>query len=1300
MATLFGWILLLSSLPLSTALQWDDFTNNLATDLAPLIALFGEQVTKQFLSESLSTWDNVIFAMAPLGILTAVVSAIRVCGNSSLRAFIGRAQESPGAAEIELLSCTSDTTSELWHEGGIARVFGSPQILEVVKSETQDEDYKGPDCTAGIRLFSGAYNKGDWDYVKGAHQDLEKSQYHRPNLSLNVGIKRQPKIFTYVAAALGIILQTGVLVYAGLTAYVFPERFLTENGRPSEIYAFPFTLAGTILLCVGMFLCAFIIEQSTHEAHFKKMGKSKMYWVQPGGQKIGDQVFGSYIGYSNDSKYIISRPGDRNRFNRILWITVASTMLGFVVQFVGLRAMHYSVIMAQLGATLVMAIIRASLRAQREAEARYSMGMDSRDVDYCRDIVQGHELDFLAMKLEDVGGLVLSRQQTGRLSETESENLPTSSGIKSLIARARLARLTNGDQGPSWEGLRIREIVSQLQAAISGVMGLLSARLKGNTSKVNRLYWSIKIFDMSGDRAFYFRIWKEGLVWKSDDSELEAIVGVWAWSFLRTDRRSIGRLGQPNFRLITIAPDVNVGESEGRASFMGPVDEAKTWYQAWIQRGLVLEQGAFGQISPGTLFWAGRTGYRRPLFGFQVSQESGDRIPLFVTTQNSNLTMCAQDVFIAFLVAVLREVDDIGGMTTVRSSNGEDTFLLENSRVEEMANCFEDSGLGSREDAYMCMVPLLIRERKLPKMDETFATVRRNVKLLIKDGKFTEAEELLLQWIDSNSSIAETEKLYLEIAELYRKAMRHRNGGIQAFGFDGVCKLLDRVSKGNRDPATSKLVYQYGWIGLRIAMEIKDDEILERLKQHGATEDEVADYPDDSIDICGWAQKNDATVMRYLVGGRDYIVDWRRSDGRTALSWAAGCGNSDIVALLLEEGVDHNSVDAEGRTPLSFAAQNGHHSIVRMLLHEDTASLNVGLQGTPLILAAEGGHEECVRILLGEPDIKIYDDSGCTALDLAIENDFPGIAELLIEKKAYSDDDILFEWTERGGYHRVVDLVMEKIWKDSDIWRNPRLMLRMANKYSLVMSSLIKKGKIDLRKDGWYLLKQAVDRDRQKVAGVLLKEGAVYDGLLTQAINEGKLWVFELIAETRAGFTAYRATEAEEALANAVTRGYKRTAELLIKGGAPFNRMALLGIARVGDLEMLEMLIENSVNFELGDEATAALQEAALAGHGEVVELLIKRGVSLGCSLEHAAEGGHLEVAKRLLDAGADVNQGGGAALVAAAKYNQLAMVEFLVQHGADVNVRDREVFKIAIFRGAEMEQILSQGASPPQTLA
>lgn len=167
-------------------------------------------MTKQFLSESLSTWDNIVFAMAPLGILTAVVSVIRVCGSSSLRAFIGRAQEGPGNAEIELLSCTSETTSELWNEGGIARVFGKPQILEIVLYHAPDENFN-EDPNAGILTLKEAMKKNFWtqDGLISDPEYAKSDGFHSPNLSLNIGIKRSSKPILIGAALFGILLQTG-----------------------------------------------------------------------------------------------------------------------------------------------------------------------------------------------------------------------------------------------------------------------------------------------------------------------------------------------------------------------------------------------------------------------------------------------------------------------------------------------------------------------------------------------------------------------------------------------------------------------------------------------------------------------------------------------------------------------------------------------------------------------------------------------------------------------------------------------------------------------------------------------------------------------------------------------------------------------------------------------------------------------------------------------------------------------------------------------------------------------------------
>ncbi|KAL4876250.1 hypothetical protein BJY04DRAFT_223187 [Aspergillus karnatakaensis] len=71
-------------IPQSSGNEFDgpDFSNNLFTDLAPLLTLFGEQVTKQFLSQAMGYGDDILLAMAPLGIITCIISAIRAGGRN------------------------------------------------------------------------------------------------------------------------------------------------------------------------------------------------------------------------------------------------------------------------------------------------------------------------------------------------------------------------------------------------------------------------------------------------------------------------------------------------------------------------------------------------------------------------------------------------------------------------------------------------------------------------------------------------------------------------------------------------------------------------------------------------------------------------------------------------------------------------------------------------------------------------------------------------------------------------------------------------------------------------------------------------------------------------------------------------------------------------------------------------------------------------------------------------------------------------------------------------------------------
>lgn len=105
-----------------------------------ILALFGEQFARQFMSESFTWLDHVIFAMVPLGIVAGITSAIRVQGPHIVRAFIGRARENKALVEYELMSSTSHEVGEAFNGQGIVRVLGRPRVAEFVIFPKQYND--------------------------------------------------------------------------------------------------------------------------------------------------------------------------------------------------------------------------------------------------------------------------------------------------------------------------------------------------------------------------------------------------------------------------------------------------------------------------------------------------------------------------------------------------------------------------------------------------------------------------------------------------------------------------------------------------------------------------------------------------------------------------------------------------------------------------------------------------------------------------------------------------------------------------------------------------------------------------------------------------------------------------------------------------------------------------------------------------------------------------------------------------------------------------------------------------------
>lgn len=260
-----------------------------------------------------------------------------------------------------------------------------------------------------------------------------------PNLTLNVRNKLG-RGELYLVAAIGTLLQLGVLVFSGFTAY-HPQFRLEwlKNDMPVADYAYPCNATGTLLLVVGMLICSYVVESSTMEDSYRPAQsegrEARVVWLQRSGT-VNDQRFESFAVYPQEaSELITTSRRKRSQSGLDLVITVVGTvvsLVGFVLQFVGLRGLHWSSSIAQLIATGIMVMLRAWVRRNLATLPEHAP------------LLPGHELDWLAMTLgaNPAKPLWMAGPQHGKIpkdsngmSAKESPERPEGRGQQSRHAR-------------------------------------------------------------------------------------------------------------------------------------------------------------------------------------------------------------------------------------------------------------------------------------------------------------------------------------------------------------------------------------------------------------------------------------------------------------------------------------------------------------------------------------------------------------------------------------------------------------------------------------------------------------------------------------------------------------------------------------------------------------------------------------------------------------------------------------------------------------------------------------------------
>ena len=457
------------------------------------------------------------------------------------------------------------------------------------------------------------------------------------------------------------------------------------------------------------------------------------------------------------------------------------------------------------------------------------------------------------------------------------------------------------------------------------------------------------------------------------------------------------------------------------------------------------------------------------------------------------------------------------------------------------------------------------------------------------------------------------------------------------------------------------------------------------------------------------ARQDSQTLSALIQEGVD--VNLSRSDGVTALLWAAHWDDLEAVALLVREGADVDAADDHGVTALIRASENASVAVVDALLAAGADSGLAQTNGlTPLMVAARTGSADIVRALLihGADVNAVAAETSATALMWAAAEPHRDVVQVLLE----SDADVRASSSE--GMTALLTAA-----RTGDV-ETARLLIAAGASVN------------DVGSDGTHALPFSIINGHDEFALFLLEQGADPNGTvggipaLHTAVGGVDTWLIHWARRHGAGYQSgggrFRGRKPLDP-----ERRLPLTKALLEHGADPSGRITTTTMLMdyighptrgafetfacgTGDLRGATPLwvaafgaasgrlfrrsedVDDGQPAHRGAEIIRALLDAGadqhLATDDGTTPFMAAAGLGRSTHRPNLTRGararGAEEAVKVLLEAGADinaVNEADFTALHGAAFRGLNEVVEYLVEHGADIDARDfrgRTPFRLA----------------------
>lgn len=163
---------------------------------------------------------------------------------------------------------------------------------------------------------------------------------------------------------------------------------------------------------------------------------------------------------------------------------------------------------------------------------------------------------------------------------------------------------------------------------------------------------------------------------------------------------------------------------------------------------------------------------------------------------------------------------------------------------------------------------------------------------------------------------------------------------------DAMQQYIDKISRLNQDWDTSK-------------PEVSEKKHFGPVSSSCLNTD--PELTEESKTIFDYIKEGNLDKVKKLISSDSSLKCAVDEDGLSLMHWACDRGHSNIVNLLVSQGVDINKQDNDGQTPLHYASSCGHEDVANILLK---AGANVNVFDTDGLNPADVAYNISMKDLL------------------------------------------------------------------------------------------------------------------------------------------------------------------------------------------------------------------------------------------------------------------------------------------------------------------------------------------------